>query len=263
MLSCHACRGLVGTGEFMFFSFGELLLVGLASHLTNWRHLTIAAGIIAAAPVLLYFFTPESARWLLSQGQHDKAVQILRKVARRNGTRLPQNLLLCSSSCDKAMGETADNRSCEGGALHEQDVMNKHSTAGSSFSGKAQQQQPAVYQHLSCSTTAAASSEAAASCSSKRDSKGSNHDVDRPLHKSTTSTQDKTDSRLSNIDQDLEEAAAAAAASPEKPKPAGFRVLLGNRMLATMSAVFALTWFTNFFAYYGITFGIGDIPGSM
>ena len=35
---------------------------------------------------------PESARWLIAQGKLDKAEKVMRKVAKVNGTNLPENV---------------------------------------------------------------------------------------------------------------------------------------------------------------------------
>jgi OCT family organic cation transporter-like MFS transporter 4/5 len=48
----------------MMFTLGEFVLVGLAWALRHWRNLTLAAGLITAAGLLLLPFVPESARWV-------------------------------------------------------------------------------------------------------------------------------------------------------------------------------------------------------
>ncbi|XP_036886266.1 solute carrier family 22 member 13 [Sturnira hondurensis] len=75
------------------FSFGLMVLSGLAYAVRNWRLLQIAG----TAPVLLLFFyfwvLPESARWLLTQGRVEEAKRVIRKAASVNGRRLSPELL--------------------------------------------------------------------------------------------------------------------------------------------------------------------------
>lgn len=68
----------------IFFTFASCLLPWMALYLANWKWFAIAV----SAPLILAVFTPlcvpESARWLVSQGQTKRAMTILRKFARIN-----------------------------------------------------------------------------------------------------------------------------------------------------------------------------------
>lgn len=64
-------------------------MVALAWALPNWQHLTIAAGAVNAAALLLYPVIPESARWLLSQGKEEEATRLMQRIAACNGSNMP------------------------------------------------------------------------------------------------------------------------------------------------------------------------------
>jgi hypothetical protein len=81
------------------FCFGEYLLVALAVLVPNWRSLMLAAGSVGTIALLLYPFVPESARWLIGQeGKEDQAVELLRSISVRNGSRMPERHMLRSKS---------------------------------------------------------------------------------------------------------------------------------------------------------------------
>lgn len=70
----------------IFFTFASCLLPWMALYIADWKWFAVAV----SAPLILAVFTPlcvpESARWLVSQGQTKRAMTILRKFARINRT---------------------------------------------------------------------------------------------------------------------------------------------------------------------------------
>ncbi|XP_062309843.1 solute carrier family 22 member 6 [Osmerus eperlanus] len=78
-------RTVVGTLTSFFFTFGQMLLAGIAHSLRDWRHLQIAV----CAPFILFFLYSwwfyESARWLVLNRRTKEAVSLLHRVARTNG----------------------------------------------------------------------------------------------------------------------------------------------------------------------------------
>ncbi|XP_041808603.1 solute carrier family 22 member 6 [Chelmon rostratus] len=78
-------RTLVGTLTSFFFTFGQMILAGLAYWLRDWRKLQVAV----CAPQFLFFayswWYSESARWLVLNGRSDEALKNLHRVARING----------------------------------------------------------------------------------------------------------------------------------------------------------------------------------
>nr|XP_020020363.1 solute carrier family 22 member 20 [Castor canadensis] len=67
------------------FTFGQLILAGVAYLIRSWRWLQFAVSV----PFLIFFlcswWLPESSRWLLLHGKSQQALKNLRKVAVMNG----------------------------------------------------------------------------------------------------------------------------------------------------------------------------------
>lgn len=78
-------RTIVGTLSSFFFTFGQMVLAGLAYWLRNWRTLHV----VVCAPHFLFFtyswWYSESARWLVLNRKSEKALKNLHRVARING----------------------------------------------------------------------------------------------------------------------------------------------------------------------------------
>ncbi|XP_044078484.1 solute carrier family 22 member 6 [Siniperca chuatsi] len=78
-------RTLVGTLTSFFFTFGQMILAGLAYWLRDWRKLQV----VSCAPLFLFFtyswWFSESARWLVLNRRSEEALKSLHRVARING----------------------------------------------------------------------------------------------------------------------------------------------------------------------------------
>ncbi|XP_040005482.1 solute carrier family 22 member 6 isoform X1 [Xiphias gladius] len=78
-------RTLVGTLTSFFFTFGQMILAGLAYWLRDWRKLQV----VICAPQFLFFayswWYSESARWLVLNRRSEEALKSLHRVARING----------------------------------------------------------------------------------------------------------------------------------------------------------------------------------
>lgn len=76
----------------IFFTCASCLLPWIAYFLANWRYTVLAVSI----PLILTIFTPwivpESARWLVSQGKVDEAIEILKKIEKYNCNKVPDNI---------------------------------------------------------------------------------------------------------------------------------------------------------------------------
>ncbi|CAJ1082090.1 solute carrier family 22 member 13-like [Xyrichtys novacula] len=76
------------------FSVGLMLLSGIAYLIQDWRLLQL----VLCSPVLpvlgfLYWYLPESARWLLTHGRKEEAQKVLERAARVNGRKVPYDLI--------------------------------------------------------------------------------------------------------------------------------------------------------------------------
>ncbi|XP_041475653.1 organic cation transporter protein-like [Lytechinus variegatus] len=75
------------------YAMGYMMLAGIAYLIRDWRLLQIAL----ITPLFLFFivflFLPESPRWLLSQGETEKARKIIQHAAKVNKVQLPDDFL--------------------------------------------------------------------------------------------------------------------------------------------------------------------------
>ncbi|XP_011499844.1 PREDICTED: organic cation transporter protein [Ceratosolen solmsi marchali] len=76
----------------LFFTFAACLLPWIAYYLADWRLTCVVTSVPLVLAVATPWFVPESARWLVSQGQVDKAVLILHKFERINKTKVPDQV---------------------------------------------------------------------------------------------------------------------------------------------------------------------------
>ncbi|XP_062858492.1 solute carrier family 22 member 2 [Trichomycterus rosablanca] len=76
----------------MSFSFGVLILPLIAYLITNWRWLQVAITAPYVCFLSYYWFIPESPRWLLSQNNTSKAVEITKAMAKENKRTLSKNI---------------------------------------------------------------------------------------------------------------------------------------------------------------------------
>ncbi|XP_069788086.1 solute carrier family 22 member 2-like [Narcine bancroftii] len=77
-------RRTVGIIIQMFFSFGMMLLSGVAYLVPAWRNLQLVMTVPNFIFLIYYWLLPESPRWLLSRKKREKAIKILQKVAKKN-----------------------------------------------------------------------------------------------------------------------------------------------------------------------------------
>ncbi|NXX00693.1 S22A2 protein, partial [Larus smithsonianus] len=88
-------RRSVGIVYQLAFTVGLLVLTALAYALTHWRWLQLAVTLPNFFFLLYYWCLPESPRWLIAQKQNDKAMEVIKRIAKGNKKKLPlsfQNL---------------------------------------------------------------------------------------------------------------------------------------------------------------------------
>ncbi|KAG7324465.1 hypothetical protein KOW79_012481 [Hemibagrus wyckioides] len=77
-------------GVCVFYAVGYALLPLFAYYLRSWRILLTALSLPALLYIPLWWFIPESPRWLLSKGRVQEAEDIIRAAARKNGITPPE-----------------------------------------------------------------------------------------------------------------------------------------------------------------------------
>nr|XP_006978087.1 solute carrier family 22 member 3 [Peromyscus maniculatus bairdii] len=84
-------RRIVGIVVQMFFTLGIILLPGIAYFIPSWQGIQLAISLPSFLFLLYYWVVPESPRWLITRKEGEKALQILRHVAKCNGKYLSPN----------------------------------------------------------------------------------------------------------------------------------------------------------------------------
>eukprot|EP00798_Chlamydomonas_sp_ICE-L_P025983 gene25983-11669_t len=96
-------RGRVGIACQACFILGECALALLAYCVRDWRALCFWCAACSAVLLPTALLVPESPRWLLSKGQGDRALQVLRRIAYFNNGTVPEGVHLQScGAADKA-----------------------------------------------------------------------------------------------------------------------------------------------------------------
>ncbi|KAK6494190.1 solute carrier family 22 member 5-like isoform X1 [Huso huso] len=79
-------------GVCVFYALGYIILPLFAYFIRSWRMLLFVISIPGLFYVPLWWFIPESPRWLLSQGRAEEAEAIIRAAAKKNGVTPPMNI---------------------------------------------------------------------------------------------------------------------------------------------------------------------------
>ncbi|XP_050294234.1 organic cation transporter protein-like isoform X2 [Anthonomus grandis grandis] len=85
-------RTISGISYLFPVALGYCTIAGMAYVLQDWRHLQIAVSLPGTAFLFLWWFIPESPRWLLALGKTKEVIQILERAAKFNNKPLPANL---------------------------------------------------------------------------------------------------------------------------------------------------------------------------
>ncbi|CAG06338.1 unnamed protein product, partial [Tetraodon nigroviridis] len=79
-------------GVALGYTIGSLLVPLIAYFLRDWKKVFLATSLPALIYILLWWFIPESPRWLVSQGRLEEAEAIIRKAAKMNKVEAPEDI---------------------------------------------------------------------------------------------------------------------------------------------------------------------------
>ena len=84
-------KTFVGIGVNFSWALSYCILPGIAYAESNWRHLQLVISLPQVMLLFIYYFVPESPRWLIQQGRVEEALIILRRAAKTNGKNWPEH----------------------------------------------------------------------------------------------------------------------------------------------------------------------------
>ncbi|KAM8946972.1 solute carrier family 22 member 3 [Pelodytes ibericus] len=84
-------RRIVGIVVQMFFTFGVMIIPGIAYLIPTWQGIQLAITLPNFLFLFYYWLIPESPRWLLIRKKKEKAMRIMSDIARQNGNYLTPN----------------------------------------------------------------------------------------------------------------------------------------------------------------------------
>lgn len=94
----HNWKTWIGIGFEFPWALAYTVLPGVAYNVRNWANLQLVISVPPIVLIIVYFFLPESPRWLLANGKVEEAKVILEKAAKRNGRTWPKDFHLVSTS---------------------------------------------------------------------------------------------------------------------------------------------------------------------
>ncbi|XP_030621383.1 solute carrier family 22 member 21-like [Chanos chanos] len=91
-------------GLSLCYAIGYIFLPLFAYYIRTWRILLIALSIPGFLYIPMWWYIPESPRWLLSQGRVEEAEAIIRAAAKMNGV-TPPEVIFKQSDCDQLLAK--------------------------------------------------------------------------------------------------------------------------------------------------------------
>ena len=85
---------LLGIAINIPFAIGGMIFAWEAYNFRNWYSLQLVGHLPTLLLLLLWFFVPESPRWLIASGQYKEAIDIINEGAKKNKMKTPVHLYL-------------------------------------------------------------------------------------------------------------------------------------------------------------------------
>jgi len=87
-------KTILGAAPHYNFGFWGLMTAVIAYLVPNWRHMHLIFTLPLILLLPMYWYLPESSRWLLAKGRKSEAEDIIRHIAQVNGRELPKSFHL-------------------------------------------------------------------------------------------------------------------------------------------------------------------------
>ncbi|XP_072031893.1 solute carrier family 22 member 15-like isoform X3 [Amphiura filiformis] len=103
-------RAILSNLSSNFFAFSIAILALTAYFIRDWRHLMIFSNVPMIFALILFWFLPESPRWLASKGRVTEAEDVLIDIAHKNGISIPRSMVsMAEEKPTSNKGETTKN----------------------------------------------------------------------------------------------------------------------------------------------------------
>ena len=86
-------------------ALGETIPSLVALGLRDWKQFQAAASAVIATAAIVWFFVPESPRWLIANGKYQEARDIITKAAKINKVKLTPDIFESDPENDKVTGD--------------------------------------------------------------------------------------------------------------------------------------------------------------
>jgi len=109
-------RDIVTMAQMGMYSFGYMLLPGIAYLIPNWRWMTCCISVIGFLTLPALYCIVESPRWLLLRGRKEEAFEILHMIADVNKLNSDKRCEIFDSKEDKIMEDNNNNNTFSDGS---------------------------------------------------------------------------------------------------------------------------------------------------
>ncbi|KAL5273024.1 hypothetical protein ACFFRR_000037 [Megaselia abdita] len=109
-LSSPKYRTIVGLINMMVAPVGNIVLALITYFLTDWRYIQLAISVPFVLILLLWYWIPQSPRWLLVMNKYDELIILMERMAKMNKKTLPNDLrMILEQTPKESEGETDSN----------------------------------------------------------------------------------------------------------------------------------------------------------
>lgn len=91
-LSSPKYRTIVGLVNMMVAPIGNIVLALITYRITDWRYIQLAISVPYILILMLWYWIPQSPRWLLVMNKYDELIILMEKMAKMNNKTLPDDL---------------------------------------------------------------------------------------------------------------------------------------------------------------------------